>query len=145
MQRNANLNPIKTTPDVLPNMDDGGAAKSNDRLYRRKRRRILEILSLPLGILCIIFFLMKVQLHLNKKLDTKRINDKFLLGKMKKNFQNQDSNRVSDSNSHKYIMNSEPGYGIQSSHKQKHRWIDLRQIPPMTSSHPTGFGDLGGF
>lgn len=137
MQRISNLNPIKATSALLPNMDDGGAAKSNDRLYRRKRRRILEIISLPLGILCIIFLLMKVQLQLNKKLDSKRINDKFLLGRMKKNFQNQDNvvssdkNSDSDSNSHKYIMNSEPGYGIQSSHKKKHRWIDLRQIPPI--------------
>ena len=111
--------------------DDGGAAKGNDRLYRRKRRRIIEVISIPLGFIIIIGFLIQVQHHLNDKMASKRMRNKDYLDQMKKNFRientknnNRNTNNIINSNEGK------PGYGRKQPLK-KYRWIDLRQLPPL--------------
>lgn len=110
--------------------DDGGAAKGNERLNRRRRRQIIDIISLPLGIALIIGFLINVQHHLNNKMANKRMRNKILLEHMKGNFQGQ--NDGDDGNVNHGQRNHRAGYDNDEP-KAKHRWIDLRQLPPLSN------------
>ena len=121
--------------------DDGGAAKGSDRLYRRKRRRIIDIISIPLGFTIVIWLLMQMQYHLNDKMENKRRRNKATLERMKKAFQiknedgSGDSVSADDDESHDKRKINGIKTRVAQRAKRRYRWVDERQVPPMRNSH----------
>ena len=134
--------------------DDGGAAKGSGRLYRRKRRRIIDVISIPFSIIAIIWILIQVQYHLNNRIANKRMRNKATMEDMKKAFRgelvgqrketggdlggdNDIDNVDVDALRERDIQNRQqqkPGYGNNDPDKKRNRWIDLRQLPPIDNN-----------
>mmetsp|Transcript_13518 Transcript_13518/g.20513 ORF Transcript_13518/g.20513 Transcript_13518/m.20513 type:complete len:542 (-) Transcript_13518:2531-4156(-) len=112
-------------------LDDGGADKDSGRLYRRKRKQVVNAVMIPVLLIVVIWFLIQVQHHVSDKLDKKRKRNKILMKAMRKKFQtNNDDHR---GNAEGNVGNS--GNSSNGGVKSKYRWVDLRVLPPLNNDH----------
>ncbi len=112
----------------LSSIDDGGAEKGSDRLYRRKRRQVIDSITIPVSLILVIWFLVQVQHHISDKMENKRQRNKAMIQSMKKRFQAHHGSEENEGNGR------EGKKKTRSKLTSKYRWIDLKLLPPLDNN-----------